>query len=525
MAFVLGIDASTTATKAVLIDESGAVLGTGVAEYGYEVPQPLWSEQDPALWWDGAVAAIRSVLASTAVPASEVAAIGLTGQMHGLVLLDAADRVLRPAILWNDQRTAHACDEIRETIGAERLIRITGNDALTGFTAPKLVWVRDHEPDVWSRIAHVLLPKDYVRLQLTGEHAIDAADGAGTILFDLAARTWSREIVEALRIDPAWLPPVFEGPEVTGRLTAAAAEATGLRAGTPVVAGGGDQSANAVGLGAVDEGTPVLSLGTSGVVFAPTRTPDRRAARPRPCLLPRRARPMAPDVGHALGGREPALVPRHARAGRGVRAADRCRRGRSGRQRRAAVPPLPHGRAEPAPGSAGPRRVRRADRRPRAAAPDPGRARGRGVRAARRARPDDRRRDAGPDHDPRVGRRASPARSGARSSPTSSKPRSRPSRRPRARRTARACWRPSAAPAGSRRLRTRPGPGSARPSPRRRARTRRRTASGTRPTASCTRRWRPTFHRQLRRLETASDRRPRRRGRPIRCGGRPCPRW
>jgi xylulokinase len=273
MAFVLGIDASTTATKAVLIDESGTVVGTGVAEYGYEVPQPLWSEQDPALWWDGAVAAIRSVLASTAVPGSEVAAIGLTGQMHGLVLLDAADRVLRPAILWNDQRTAHACDEIRETIGAERLIRITGNDALTGFTAPKLVWVRDHERDIWSRVAHVLLPKDYVRLQLTGEHATDAADGAGTILFDLAARTWSREIVEALRIDPAWLPPVFEGPEITGRLVAAAAEATGLPAGTPVIAGGGDQSANAVGLGAVDERSPVLSLGTSGVVFAPTRSP------------------------------------------------------------------------------------------------------------------------------------------------------------------------------------------------------------------------------------------------------------
>jgi len=273
VAFVLGIDVSTTATKAVLIDESGVVLGTGVAEYGYEVPQPLWSEQDPALWWDGSIAAIRSVLASTGVSASEVAAIGLTGQMHGLVLLDASDRVLRPAILWNDQRTARACDEIRETIGADRLIRITGNDALTGFTAPKLVWVRDHEPEIWSRVAHVLLPKDFVRLQLTGVHAIDVADGAGTILFDLAARTWSPEIVEALRIDPAWLPPVFEGPDVTGQLSAAAAKATGLRAGTPVIAGGGDQSANAVGLGAVDEGTPVLSLGTSGVVFAPTRTP------------------------------------------------------------------------------------------------------------------------------------------------------------------------------------------------------------------------------------------------------------
>ena len=251
--------------------------------------------------------------------------------MHGLVLLDAADRVLRPAILWNDQRTAHACDEIRETIGAERLIRITGNDALTGFTAPKLVWVRDHEPDVWGRVAHVLLPKDFVRLQLTGEHAIDVADGAGTILFDLAARTWSREIVEALRIDPAWLPPVFEGPEITGRLTAAAAEATGLRVGTPVIAGGGDQSANAVGLGRGRRGDARAVARDVGRRVRPDAHADRRAARPRPRLLPRRARPMAPDVGDALGGRKPALVPRHARAGRGVRAPDRCRRRRSGR--------------------------------------------------------------------------------------------------------------------------------------------------------------------------------------------------
>jgi xylulokinase len=193
--------------------------------------------------------------------------------MHGLVLLDAAGRVLRPAILWNDQRTAAECDEIRTTIGPERLIAITGNDALTGFTAPKLVWVRDHEPEVWGRVAHVLLPKDFVRWRLTGGFAIDVADGAGTILFDLAGRTWSPEVVGALGIDPGWLPEVFEGPAVTGTVTAAAAEATGLVAGTPVVAGGGDQAANAVGLGAVDEGVPVLSLGTSGVVFAPTRSP------------------------------------------------------------------------------------------------------------------------------------------------------------------------------------------------------------------------------------------------------------
>ncbi len=278
MTYVVGIDASTTATKAVLVDEAGGVAGIGAVAYGFEAPRPGWTEQSPELWWDGAVAAIRQVLATTAVSGDEVRAVGLTGQMHGLVLLDAADQVLRPAILWNDQRTAHACDEIRETIGPERLIAITGNTALTGFTAPKLVWVRDHEPEVWSRVAHVLLPKDYVRLRLTGEHALDKADGAGTLLFDLAARDWSPEVTAALGIDPAWLPPTFEGPGVTGSVSTRAAEATGLRAGTPVVAGAGDQAANAVGVGAVAPGVVALSLGTSGVVFATTDAPLRDPA-------------------------------------------------------------------------------------------------------------------------------------------------------------------------------------------------------------------------------------------------------
>ncbi len=273
MGYVLGIDASTTATKAVLVDEAGAVRGIGVTEYSFAVPRPLWSEQDPALWRDGAVASIRSVLDSTGVRADDIVAIGLTGQMHGAVLLDAADRVLRPAILWNDQRTGAECDAIRAALGPERLVAITGNDALTGFTAPKLIWVRDHEPDVWRRVAHVLLPKDFVRLHLTGEHAIDKADGAGTLLFDLAARDWSGEVLAALGIDPAWMPPTFEGPAVTGTVTATAAAATGLRAGTPVVAGGGDQAANAVGVGVVSEGTMALSLGTSGVIFAATNGP------------------------------------------------------------------------------------------------------------------------------------------------------------------------------------------------------------------------------------------------------------
>jgi xylulokinase len=273
MSHVLGIDASTTAVKAILVDESGAVHGVGSAAYDLSVPRPLWSEQDPQLWWDGSVAAIRSVLAETGVPGADVVAVGLTGQMHGAVLLDAGAEVLRPAILWNDQRTGAECDLIREVIGPERLVAITGNDALTGFTAPKLVWVRDHEPDTWARVAHVLLPKDYVRLRLTGDHAMDKADGSGTMLFDLAARDWSEEVLAALRIDRAWMPPTSEGPEVTGTLTAGAAAATGLAAGTPVVAGGGDQAANAVGVGAVEPGVVALSLGTSGVVFATTARP------------------------------------------------------------------------------------------------------------------------------------------------------------------------------------------------------------------------------------------------------------
>ena len=273
MSHVLGVDASTTAVKAILLDGSGAVRGIGSSAYELSVPRPLWSEQDPQLWWDGTIAAIRAVLASSGVPGDDVVAIGLTGQMHGAVLLDAGDAVLRPAILWNDQRTGAECDLIREVVGPERLVAITGNDALTGFTAPKLVWVRDHEPDVWQRVAHVLLPKDFVRLRLTGEHAMDKADGSGTMLFDLAARDWSAEVLAALEIDPAWMPPTFEGPEVTGTLTAEAAAATGLRAGTPVVAGGGDQAANAVGVGAVEPGVVALSLGTSGVVFATTARP------------------------------------------------------------------------------------------------------------------------------------------------------------------------------------------------------------------------------------------------------------
>jgi xylulokinase len=273
MALVLGIDVSTTATKAILIDPTGAVRGIGKADYAVSMPQPLWSEQDPAAWWTAAQTAIRGALSAAGATGGEVEAVGLTGQMHGAVLLERGGAVLRPAILWNDQRTAAECDEIRARIGPERLIAITGNDAITGFTAPKLLWVRRHEPETWSRLAHVLLPKDYLRYRLTGELAMDKADGSGTLLFDLAVRTWSAEVLGGLELDPGWFPPTFEGPQVTGSVTSEAAEATGLRTGTPVVAGGGDQSANAVGVGVVAEGSVALSLGTSGVIFAATDSP------------------------------------------------------------------------------------------------------------------------------------------------------------------------------------------------------------------------------------------------------------
>jgi xylulokinase len=212
-------------------------------------------------------------LQKTGLAGDEVAAVGMTGQMHGLTLLDEAGEVLRPAILWNDQRTGAECDEIRARLGKANLIKITGNDALTGFTAPKILWVQQHEPDVYARIKQMLLPKDYVRYKLTGSYATDRAGGAGTLLFNLAGRDWSPEVLDALEIPAAWLPPTHEGPQITGEISVAAAEATGLKAGTPVVGGGGDQAAQAVGVGVVQPGIIALTLGTSGVIFASTDEP------------------------------------------------------------------------------------------------------------------------------------------------------------------------------------------------------------------------------------------------------------
>lgn len=268
--YFLGIDTSTTSSKALLIDENGAVIAVASSPHTLQTPQPLWSEQDPLEWWEAVSHSIRSVLVKAGISGEAVGAVGLTGQMHGLVLLDGEGEILRPAILWNDQRTQRQCDEIHQRIGKERFIQITGNVALTGFTAPKILWVQENEPEVFNKVKHILLPKDYIRYRLTGDYAMDKADGAGTVLFDLKTRTWSPEILEALEINPRWLPPTFEGTEFTGSISEAAASVTGLTTGTPVAAGGGDQAAQAVGVGAVEPGIVGVTVGTSGVVFATT---------------------------------------------------------------------------------------------------------------------------------------------------------------------------------------------------------------------------------------------------------------
>lgn len=269
---LLGIDISTTGAKALLIDEKGKVVSSSTTPLTLSTPRPLWSEQNPHEWWEGIVRSIRQALQKAGVTGSEISAIGMTGQMHGLVLLDEHGEVLRPAILWNDQRTGSQCDEIRARLGKERLIQVTGNDALTGFTAPKILWVQQNEPQIFAKVRHILLPKDYIRYKLTAEYSVDKAGGSGTILFDLKERTWSGEVLAGLDFPAEWLPPTYEGPEITSNVNVTAAAETGLAEGTPVVGGGGDQAAQAVGVGAVQPGIVALTLGTSGVVFATTES-------------------------------------------------------------------------------------------------------------------------------------------------------------------------------------------------------------------------------------------------------------
>lgn len=267
MSYLLGIDVSTTATKALAIDEHGNVAAIASDEYEFVTPRPLWAEQNPADWRRACVNVIRRVLEK--IPARAIAGIGLTGQMHGLVLLDADGEVLRPCILWNDQRTAQQCAEITARVGGvQNLLRWIGNPVLPGFTAPKILWVRENEPQVYGRVAHILLPKDYLRYKLTGAFATEPSDASGMALLDVAQRNWSDELLKALDIPRAWLPDVFESPVVSAKISAAAARETGLLEGTPVVGGGGDQAAGAVGMGIVQEGIVSATLGTSGVVFA-----------------------------------------------------------------------------------------------------------------------------------------------------------------------------------------------------------------------------------------------------------------
>ncbi len=273
MTHFLGIDSSTTGVKALIINGQGTVVGTASTALPSSTPQPLWSEQNPADWWKSTVNSIKQVLTDTSLSGDDITAIGLTGQMHGLTLLDKNGEVLRPAMLWNDQRTGPQCDQIRERLGKQRLVALTGNDALTGFTAPKILWVRDHEPELYAQAKQVLLPKDYIRFKLTGSYATDMAGAAGTLLLDVKLRDWSTEVLEALDIPAEWLPPVHEGPQVTGQISDDTAQLTGLKAGTPVVGGGGDQAAQAVGVGAVEPGIIALTLGTSGVVFASAGEP------------------------------------------------------------------------------------------------------------------------------------------------------------------------------------------------------------------------------------------------------------
>ena len=268
MAFLLGIDIGTSGSKALLVDEAGTVVGDVTTEYPMFTPRPLWAEQDPVDWWDATVTSIRGVLAKTGASPGDVAGIGLTGQMHGLVALDAEGKVLRPCIMWNDQRTGPQCAAITERVGADRVLQLTGNPVLPGFTAPKILWVREHEPDVYAHIAHILLPKDYARFRLTGTHATEVSDASGTSLLNVGERRWSDEMLETLEIPRTWMPDCYESAVVTAKVSAAASAQTGLLEGTPIVGGGGDQAAQAVGTGITREGIISVTLGTSGVVFS-----------------------------------------------------------------------------------------------------------------------------------------------------------------------------------------------------------------------------------------------------------------
>ncbi|HKA01876.1 MAG TPA: xylulokinase, partial [Candidatus Solibacter sp.] len=265
----LGVDVGTGGSRALLVDDRGNVrAGYTAAHEEMHMERPLWAEQRPENWWDAVVDAVRGVLAKAGVSGDEVQGIGLSGQMHGLVILDEANNVIRPSLIWCDQRSQEQVDFVNSTVGREKVLEYTANPVLTGFTLPKLLWVRDHEPANFARVKKMLLPKDYVRFKLTGEFASEVSDASGTSVFDVVKRRWSWEMMDALGLDRAILPQCYESSEITGHITEDAAALTGLAAGTPVVGGGGDQASSAVGNGIVEEGIVSCTLGTSGVVFA-----------------------------------------------------------------------------------------------------------------------------------------------------------------------------------------------------------------------------------------------------------------
>ena len=270
----LGIDVGTGGTRALVIDEAGRVISSATEEHrAFASPRIGWAEQDPSDWWRACSAAVRKALAERQLRGDQISCIGLSGQMHGAVLLDEQARVVRPALIWCDVRTEKQSRELTDEIGSQRLIQLTCNPALANFTLTKCLWVRENEPENWKKVRSLMLPKDYVRLQLTGERATDMADASGTLLLDVANRRWSKEILELVQIDHSLLPKLYESPEICGQISPAGAAATGLESGTPVVAGAGDQAAGAIGMGIVSPGTVSATIGTSGVVFAATGRP------------------------------------------------------------------------------------------------------------------------------------------------------------------------------------------------------------------------------------------------------------
>ena len=268
MNYLIGIDLGTSGTKTVLFDQNGAAVASATIEYPLYQPKNGWAEQEPSDWWQAAAATIRRVIDESGVAPEAIKGVGLSGQMHGLVMLDEAGEPLRRSIIWCDGRTSQECAEITALVGRQRLIEITANPALTGFTAGKILWVRRHEPKLYAKCRHILLPKDYIRYQLTGEFATEVSDASGMNLLDVPNRCWSGEILEKLEIDGALLAKMYESCEVTGQITPKAAALTGLAAGTPVVGGAGDNAAAAVGTGVVERGRAFTTIGTSGVVFA-----------------------------------------------------------------------------------------------------------------------------------------------------------------------------------------------------------------------------------------------------------------